>query len=540
MIKTTSDFQPSTYQEAIFQAVQRGEKAIVISAVPGAGKTTTCQQLVRYIPVNATVLMVAFNVEAAKQLQSKIDDLLRSMQNEGIRTPLVECRTIHSLGNGTLASAGIRGRAIGYKYSKITKEYLQSKGIWDTSLSPDLADLCDKVRLTLAPVTKPLHDEDVDTIEKNASILRAVCNQFDINIDEEYQQLCFDAVIEILQAGINQAHDGTIDFTDMIYLPHALRLSPRRYDYVLVDEAQDLNAAQRELVLKAVRKNGHFVAVGDKNQAIYGFAGASHASIQEIIDATDAIELPLSICYRCPISIVQMAASIHPGIESAPNMAEGKIITMDDGMITHEVQSGDLVLCRTTAPLIDLCFTLLRQGKRATVRGRDLEKSLGAIVKQIQKFCRSKNNPMHIHNLEESADVYLLAQLATLQGEKDNIKRISLQDKIDTLLCLFDHYKTDHALSSLDAFIDYIIDFFKEDPHAQIILSTGHRAKGLEFPRVFVVSSNKQPHPLAKTHEAIIQEKNLMYVMYTRVLHQAHNPESGKLFLGTASDFKEI
>lgn len=535
MLKMISDFQPSTFQEKIFQAVQRGEKAIVINAVPGSGKTTTIQQLIRYIPANANVLMVAFNKEAARQLQSKVDEIPHDS--------LVKCQTIHSLGHGTIASAGIRGQIINYKYSDIAKEYLCSKDVEERSakmLSSDLADLCDKVQLTLAPITKPRNDEDIKTLERNTSILQKVCDQFDITIDEEYKQICFDSVVEILQIGIKRAYAGIINFTDMIYLPHALNLPPRKYDYVLVDEAQDLNAAQRELVLKAVKRNGHFVAVGDRNQAIYGFAGASLSSIQEIIDATNAKEYPLSICYRCPQAIIRKAASIYPGIESKPDMAEGKIVTMHDDIISHEVQSGDLVLCRTTAPLINLCFHLLRQGKRATVRGRDIGKSIGSLIKQIQKFCRSKNAPMHILNLEESANAYLLAQLDTLQGEKNNTKRINLSDKIETLLCLFDHYKSDHALTTLDDFVEYISDFFKDDPNAQIILSTGHRAKGLEYPRVFIVSSNKQPHYLAKTDEEITQEKNLMYVMYTRVLYQEHNPESGTLFMGIASDFKQV
>lgn len=518
MITIRSTFQPSPYQQSIFQAVQRGERAIVISAVPGSGKTTTIQQLVRYIPPQASVLMVAFNVDAAKQLQSKIDDMLQDLHDEGMATPLVEARTIHSLGNGTLAQAGIRGRAIGYKYSKIAREYLRSKNIWDQSVADDLGNLLDKVRLTLS-VT------DVNSLIK-------ICTRFDIDIDDEYLDVCLQAVPELLEAGIKQAYNGVIDFTDMIYLPSVLNLSPRKYDFVLVDEAQDLNAAQRELVLKALKRNGHFVAVGDKNQAIYGFAGASHSSIQEIIDATNAIELPLSICYRCPVSAVNMAASIYPGIEHAPGMTEGEIRMISDRDIANLAQSGDLILSRVTAPLVSLCFDMLRMGKRATIRGRDLGKSLGKLIQTIQKFCKQEHSLFDINTLWERANAYLAAQMSTLQGEEHEMKRANLEDRIDTLLCLFDHYRSAHALSSLDRFQQYIEEFFQEDKDAQIVLSTGHRAKGLEYPRVFIVSSNKLPHPRAKTHEAIVQEFNLMYVMYTRVRYMRENPDSGVLFLG--------
>lgn len=521
MIKSPS-FLPSPYQQDIFRAVQCGQKNIVISAVPGSGKTTTIQQLVKYIPATASVLMLAFNVDASEQLKRKIEDILRDMHDEGFATPLVECRTIHSLGNGTLASAGIRGKASGYKYNKIAREYLRSKNIWDQSVADDLGNLLDKVRLTLS------NTDHVSLIK--------LCTRFDIDIDEEYLDVCLRAVPDLLRAGIEQSQKGIIDFTDQIWLPAVLNLSPRKYDYVLVDEAQDLNAAQRELVLKARKRGGSFIAVGDPNQAIYGFAGASCQSIQEIVQATNAIALPLSICYRCPVSAVNLASSVYPGIESAPDMAEGEIRTLADKDIPQEVRSGDLILCRTTAPLVSMCFDLLRQGKRATVRGRDLGKSLGTVIKHIQKFCRDKDTPMNIINLQECADAYLDAQLAPLQGEDDDMKRANLIDKIDTLMCLYEHYKYAHALTTLDAFTDYINDFFKEDKQAQIILSTGHRAKGLEYPRVFILKSDKLPHPMAKTHESIVQEFNLMYVMYTRVRYMRNVEGSGTLFLGISEN----
>lgn len=523
MIKTPS-FTPSRYQSDIFRAVQSGQKNIVVAAVPGSGKSTTIQQLVRYIPASATVLMVAFNVDASKQLQVKIDDLLRDLHEEGLTTPLVECRTIHSLGNGTLAQAGIKGRVTAYKYSKIAREYLRSKNIYDQPTENNLADLLDKARLTLSSV--------------DATSLVGLLDRFEIDIDEEYLDACLKAVPALLSAGIEQARQNTIDFTDMIWLPSVLNLSPRKYDYVLCDEAQDLSPAQRELVLKSRKPRGAFIAVGDANQAIYSFAGASNQSIDEIIQATSAITLPLSICYRCPVSAVELASSIYPGIESAPGMVQGEIRTIADKDIPFLVREGDLILCRTTAPLISMCFELLRQGKRATVRGRDLGKSLGATINQVEKFCNQKRILCDINTLRECADAYLQEALSPLQGEEDDMKRAALQDKVDTLVCLLDAYNGVHTHKSMEGFQEYINDFFKEDKDAQIILSTGHRAKGLEYPRVFVMRSNKLPHPMAKTQEAIIQEHNLMYVLYTRVRYMKGVEGSGVLFLGISEELR--
>jgi superfamily I DNA/RNA helicase len=218
-------------------------------------------------------------------------------------------------------------------------------------------------------------------------------------------------------------------------------------------------------------------------------------------------------------------------------MAEGEIRTIEDRDIADLAQSGDLILSRTTAPLITLCFDMLRMGKRATIRGRDLGKSLGKLIETIQKFCRQKGNPMSALNLQDCAYDYLSDQLDTLQGEENELKRANLEDRIDTLLCLYDHYRTVHAISSLERFVEFIEEFFKEDKDAQIILSTGHRAKGLEFPRVFIVSSDKLPFARAKTPDAITQEYNLMYVMYTRVRYMQSVVGSGTLFLGISQNF---
>lgn len=117
---------PSAYQQAIFDAVKNGCKALVVSAVPGSGKTTTTKELIRYLPAESTVLVLAFNVEAAKQLQNKITDMLSSMIARGLAVPRVDSRTIHSLGLDTLAKAHLKSQPKTTKYTSLCRNYLQS------------------------------------------------------------------------------------------------------------------------------------------------------------------------------------------------------------------------------------------------------------------------------------------------------------------------------------------------------------------------------------------------------------------------------
>src|SRR5690606_15419074 len=128
------------------------------------------------------------------------------------------------------------------------------------------------------------------------------------------------AVPKIIRRGIDNAERyKEIDFTDMIYLPLQWNLQPPQVSCLLVDECQDLNAMQLELALRMRAPSGRMLFVGDASQAIYGFAGASADSFWRIKEITGATELPLSICYRCPSSHLDLARSIVPQIEARPD-----------------------------------------------------------------------------------------------------------------------------------------------------------------------------------------------------------------------------
>lgn len=518
-----SGFRPSKYQQAIFDAVCNGAKAIVISAAPGSGKTTTIKELVPYLPLDASVLMLAFNTDAAAQLQKKIDALRKER-----KLPIVRCRTIHGLGVDTLRRYSMDSDPIKYshKYRALTEAYLKSRGIDNRDLTQTLADFIEKVRITC--------------LEKNGQSLKTVCHRFDFSDilwrNQETWQLALEAVPAIIEEGIRLARDTkAINFTDQICLPVEMELVPPQYDYVVVDEAQDLSPIQQELVQKAWNGKGTFVAVGDRHQSIYGFAGASLNSIDEIIDRTNAVEMPLSICYRCPQKVIDLAADIYPDIEASETAGKGTIREIYDTDVTRCAKPGDLILCRYTAPLVEMCYQLLRSGKKAAVRGRDLGRPVEGVISSIRTFCKQRHMKVTIDNLAEYADFYKTEQTEVLSEDVTEAAEIAkLHDKIDTLLCLYRAYRNEYFERSIDGFKDFIRDFFRDDKKAQsnqITLSTGHRAKGLEYPRVFILQWDKLQEPHAKSHEELVQELNIQYVMVTRVLWDKDNPDSGTLFL---------
>jgi len=142
---------------------------------------------------------------------------------------------------------------------------------------------------------------------------------------------------------------------------------------------------------------------------------------------------------------------------------------------------------------------------------------------------------MTVDNLRDCADFYKSEQTEILSGDATEEAEIArLHDKIDTLLCLYRAYRSECYERSIDGFKEFISDFFKDDKKAQstqITLSTGHKAKGLEYPRVFILQWDKLLEPRAKTDEELEQELNIRYVMVTRVLWDKNNSDSGTLFL---------
>ena len=198
----------------------------------------------------------------------------------------------------------------------------------------------------------------------------------------------FDGVVPlVVRRLMQQGRDSrdSIDFTDMVWLPHVLGLAPKRYGWIFVDECQDLSRAALALIQASVKHGGRVLFVGDRRQAIYAFAGADSDSFQRTLDYCKDQTLPLSVCYRCPSEALALAREYCPQIEARPGAPAGVVrdLKVEDlaevlrtGEPVREDEIRDMVLCRTNAPLVSLCFRLIADGIPAQVRGRSIGEGL--------------------------------------------------------------------------------------------------------------------------------------------------------------------
>ena len=91
------------------------------------------------------------------------------------------------------------------------------------------------------------------------------------------------------------------DFDDQKFMPLYLELPFPEYDRLIIDEFQDTNILESKLMYNTLRPDNstRIMVIGDPDQSIYSFRGASPDTMEQFIKQMEAKKLPLYICYRC-------------------------------------------------------------------------------------------------------------------------------------------------------------------------------------------------------------------------------------------------
>ena len=493
--KTAIEYEPSQYQKAIFDYIQHEKGNLVVEAAAGSGKTYTLVKALSLIPQDKRVLMTAFNKDIVKELTKKVKEF-----------PNVEVRTLHGLGMIlTTRGLGIGGmKPEGYKYTQLIYNH------WQDLTKTNINKLSRNARKSFVENTKKLVDFGRFYLATTRSEMIELMTKYDIPcVADEV-----DVALKVMAIGGKNL--DSIDYTDMIWMPHIydLHLQECEYDFIMVDECQDLNVAERNLVLRCLKEGGRLIAVGDSNQCIYGFSGSDPDSFRAIQSIPNTVSMPLSISYRCPESVVKFAQNLVPSIEAKQGAEEGVIL---DCVSLDDVHDGDMVLCRNNAPLLQVYCKLLEQGKRAYIRGSDVGKNLQNIVIGTHKdylHTNLKRDGVFIRLYEDLFNSRKAIMERYGISQEDAMKHETIQAKLDMIRAL-EVLGTD--LTTTEELTKKIEDIFpKNDKGEGIMLSTVHKAKGLEADNVFIACASLMPSKSALDEWQVQQERNLMYVAYTR------------------------
>ena len=300
----------------------------------------------------------------------------------------------------------------------------------------------------------------------------------------------------------------------MVWLPTELSLKPMglQYDWVLSDECQDFSIAYIQLMKKCFKKGTRFICVGDEKQSINQFAGASEDAFQSLCNYPNTTVFELPITYRCPTSVVDLAKHYVNNIMARDGAPNGFIL---NDVHVKDLKSGDMVLSRTKAPLLSLYTRLLRDNVECYIKGTDMGPSLIKMIERIDKTRLSRDLR------KDGIFVRLYDELFTERNKlmkrfglskKDatlSSKIMEMYDSISSLMILSENLNTKREL------INHINEIFNGDNRG-IMLSTIHKAKGLEANNVYILCRSAMPSKLAKSKWQLQQEENLIYVAITR------------------------
>ena len=431
---------------------------------------------------------MAFNRAIADEIKSRIADL--NLRN-------VTVATFHSRG-----FYEIRKR---YPNVSINKQkmyqYLNTmKKTWTDIEEVELDAYCGRVERLVNMFRFALPENQDQILE--------LCEKHEIELFANE----IDRAKEILKAMLDNRKE--IDYMDMIYFPAfttALKQSITTFKNVIVDECQDLNAAQHKFLERLIDpQGGRLIAVGDPFQCIYGFTGAdvnSYGRLKNLLPNT--VELPLSYSFRCPVSVIEHAQEIVPHILPSPTAQQGIVRS---GSYT-EIQAGDFILCRNTRPLVTLCMKYLSQSRKATIKGADIGANLVNMIKKTKAVTQDA-----LFNKFDAELQKLIEKMKKAYPHKDPETMpqvVGLTDRIGALKAIALNCKTKQTQEIIT-----VLNQIFTDKTEGIVLSTMHKSKGLEAKNIFIIEPQLCPAPYAKQPWQQEQEQNLIYVARTRAKEQ--------------------
>lgn len=481
-------------QERFWSHLLSTDRDILLEARAGTGKSSSCREGMHRLLEAVTAHQVAPAIRYCC-FNKKIADEFRIGCPSG-----AEVGTMHSFGFRELRNT------------------FQST-IAERDQQPKTFKLIDRLYGEKA-FTKQLRRVLAEVVSacKNAAItpdLAPMPHEVDIiveNLDIRLPKFTESAMISGIAADIlreSAKETKVIDFDDMLWLPVVHRLDFKQIDYLFIDEVQDLNNVQLAMV-RLLNIKGVNIFVGDPFQSVYGFRGATDA-IDKIRDGFTPDVMPLTVSFRCPQSVVDLARRLVPDFEAAPNAIEGTIQEVRD-LTIDRLSLGDFVLCRLNAPIISMCLNMIEAGIPALVRGRDVGERLIDFA-----YAAGFHGAITRTEFLAAVDRYFEAERSRLD-EKDGADAAieSLTDRHSALMAI------SRSCSSLDAIIPSIRKTFTDnvaDPSRVVTFSTIHRAKGSEANRVFLIDAPERKSQRREAAVSLIdqsQERNLCYVALTR------------------------
>ncbi|MES9524132.1 UvrD-helicase domain-containing protein [Streptomyces capoamus] len=464
--------KPTDEQTAAMDAFRAGHD-LALQAGAGTGKTTLLEMLARSTRRRGRYL--AYNRTIAQEATARFP-----------RT--VQCKTAHALAYA----------AIGHRYTR--RLNAPRRPAWQTGQALGLTK------------TIRVGKRDVSQRALSNALLRTIirfCHTADETITHhhvptlrglEEQDLHRELATHILPvarkawADLQNPDDGCVRFEHDHYLKIWALTQPRvDADYLLLDEAQDTNPVVEKIFLTQ-RDHAQLVMVGDSAQAIYQWRGA-----KDVMTGFNGTQLTLSQSFRFGPHLAEEANRWLDLADAPLRLTGTATVTTEIG----PVPSPDAVLCRTNVGAMAQVMQLMADRYRVALTGG------GDSLKALAQAAHDLKDGRRTHHPE----LILFPSWGDLQ---DYANHDPAGRDLQSLVDLVDTHGTDAILTAVARLVD--------EHHADITVSTAHKAKGREWPRVkiaddFVPRTRADQHDRpeeAAANRIDDSEARLAYVAVTR------------------------
>lgn len=402
------------------QVVNFDKGPLLVKASAGSGKTLVLIERIRKLIPNTRrrILAITFTNKAADEIKDRLES-----ENKDILKNKVIVTTFHGFCNRVLES---QGSSIGY-YSmpQIFGENDRRRVLEETIReNPELNDWYNSL----------LPKEKKGKINQLVSWISKVKRDF--LIDSEWNNQREDKELLVYQEYNERLlSQNAIDFDDLFRLTYQIftfhsniaSLYRRNYEYVCVDEAQDMNNAQYSVLTALLGdSNKNIMLVGDENQSIYAFNGSSsqYMSKNFVEDFSPTI-ITLNENFRSARSILNYANLIVPNSEVVDNVPIKGICQVNQ---FNDVDSEATFVCDKIENIVNdnnntYCYddiTVLARNRyiltpienllkekniqycyKVSLKGLDFDSTSAKVFDLILVVCNNPKDKLHLRMLQE-------------------------------------------------------------------------------------------------------------------------------------------
>ena len=465
--------RPTAEQDAIVQACARGANTVVVAGA-GTGKTTMLK--LAAAAMGGRGLYVAFNRSIAAEARRKMP-------------ANVTASTAHSLAF----------RSVGHRYkhrldgprvpAKRAAEILGISGplqVGETKLSA-----AKQASLAMEMVTRFCHSDARDIDLSHAPFVHGLTRHQAAALAGHLLPLARDA-----WADLQRERGGELKFGHDHYLKlWALGEPDLECDFVLFDEAQDANP----VIAKVVRRQAaQQIVVGDSAQQIYGWRGA--------VDALETwpadVRLKLTRSFRFGERIAAEANAWLAELGADLRLEGNPAMSSQVGALA----SPEAVLCRTNAVALSRAMEAMDAGRRAALVGG------GTAIQRLAEAARD----LQAGRGTAHPELFAFTSWGEVQAYVTEEREAA--GDLATFVRLIDDHGPDKVIAATRRLAD--------EKHAQVVLSTAHKAKGREWPSVQIADDFREPAADPETGEprpVPRADAMLAYVSVTRAMENLDN-----------------